>query len=334
MAPKRTAVAAAAGSPQTSAAKRSRSSPTWAEFVAGLETVVGREDVANACTEPFARYVRAEVIKQLTDADRVHAEAMWSAGNSYTACGRKVGDGKIIRAICSVLLSYMTKITTSSTAAAMLWAAFPAGPDELLAALGDVEGVQNEGYDRLWTLMSGKDVGGSGCGQQKKRIKSIHLALLANAEQPFDGPNGRIHGKDYTQAAKVLTDLNGFGPKLAACVLGFTCNYPLLAVDTNVAQVTNALGWVKTTDEKQIHNELNGKGDVAGLIPRSIEGYGNLRRTLHSLLLNLGQALAGKAEGLVVEEERNVLVSIDPKQAQKEAADFVRKWKALGMPAV
>jgi endonuclease III len=328
MAPKR---AASAPSPQTAAAKRSRSSPTWTEFVADLESVVGREDGANACTEPFARYVRAEVIKQLTDADRVHAEAMWSAGNSYTACGRKVGDGKIIRAICSVLLSYMTKITTSSTAAAMLWAAFPAGPDELLAALGDVEGVQNEGYDRLWTLMSGKDVGGSGCGQQKKRIKSIHLALLANAEQPFDGPNGRIHGKDYTQAAKVLTDLNGFGPKLAACVLGFTCDYPLLAVDTNVAKVTNALGWVKTDDEKKIHNELNGTRDTAGTVPESIAGYNNLRRTLHSLLLNLGQALAGKAEGL--EEQGINLVPIDPKHAQKNAAEFVRKWKALGMPA-
>ena len=125
----------------------------------------------------------------------------------------------------------------------------------------------------------------------------------------------------------MLTDLNGFGPKLAACVLGFTCNYPLLAVDTNVTQVTNALGWVKTTDEKQIHNELNGKGDVAGLIPRSIEGYGNLRRTLHSLLLNLGQAHAGEAKGL---DEQGA--PIDPKQAQQNAVGFVRKWKALGMP--
>ena len=54
------------------------------------------------------------------------------------------------------------------------------------------------------------------------------------------------------------------------------------------------------------------------------------RRTLHSLLLNLGQALAGKAEGL--EEQGINLVPIDPKQAQQNAVEFVRKWKALGMP--
>jgi endonuclease III len=329
MAPKakRTAVAAAAGSPQTSAVKRSRSSPTWAEFVAGLETVVGREDVANACTEPFARYVRAEVIKQLSETDREHAEAMWSAGNSVTACGAKVGGDKIIRAMCSVVLSFMTTIKTSSTAAAMLWAAFPGGPTQLLAALGDEEGVVNEGRARLWQLMSGKDMGGSGCGQQRKRIQPIHLALLANKEQPFDGPGGRLDGKDYTQATKELTAIKGFGPKLAACVLGFTCDHAVLAVDTNVAKVTNALGWVTTKDEKQIHNELNGKGDVAGLIPRSIDGYSNLRRTLHSLLLNLGQAHAGEAKGL---DEQGA--PIDPKQAQQNAVGFVRKWKALGMP--
>ena len=332
MAPKRAARRAAAGSPQTSAAKRSRSSPTWAEFVADLETVVGREDVANACTEPFARYVRAEVIKQLTETDREHAEAMWSAGNSYTACGRKVGDGKIIRAICSVLLSYMTKITTSSTAAAMLWAAFPAGPDELLAALGDVEGVQNEGYDRLWTLMSGKDVGGSGCGQQKKRIKPIHLALLANAEQPFDGPNGRLYGKDYTQAAKVLTDLNGFGPKLAACVLGFTCNYPLLAVDTNVAQVTNALGWVKTKTTRS-RSTTSSTGRATSPVSSRVRSRATATSGARCTRCFSTSGKRSLAKRRAVEEQGNVLVSIDPKQAQKEAAEFVRKWKALGMPA-
>ena len=38
-------------------------------------------------------------------------------------------------------------------------------------------------------------------------------------------------------AMKELDTIKGIGPKLAACVLSFTCKQPWLAVDSNVANV-------------------------------------------------------------------------------------------------
>ena len=57
-----------------------------------------------------------------------------------------------------------------------------------------------------------------------------------------------------------------------------------------------------------------------------------LRARCRSLLLNLGQALAGKAEGL--EERASTWCRSTSSTLAANAAEFVRKWKALGMPAV
>ena len=124
-------------------------------------------------------------------------------------------------------------------------------------------------------------MGGSGCGQQRKRINPSTWRCSPTKSSRSTvrdwPPRRQVQATKELTASRVSAEARRVRARLHL-------RPPVLAVDTNVAKVTNALGWVTTKDEKQIHNELNGKGDVAGLIPRSIEGYGNLRRTLHSLL--------------------------------------------------
>lgn len=261
---------------------------TWLEFVAALEAVVGKYSDTNACTETFAEEVRTQVLRQLTTAETAVAEASWAAGNSITACGRKIGDRAVVRAACCVLLSDMTTIATSSAGQAKLWSAFPGGPDELLAALGpDAEEQLADGYSRMRAAIHS-------CGRQDDRIKRIHRVLLSDQAASME----RLKEMDYTEAECVLRAIKGFGPKLTACVLSFTCDHAVLAVDTNVAKAVKKLGWVKpSASDTAIHDALNGKGGEGGLVPRKLNGYpGNLRAALHGLLLNLGQRLE-KPEG-------------------------------------
>ena len=261
---------------------------TWLEFIAALEALVGKYSDTNACTETFAEEVRTQVLRQLNTAETAVAEASWAAGDSVTACGRKVGNRAVVRAACCVLLSDMTTIATSSAGQAKLWAAFPGGPDELLAALGpDAEEQLPDGYSRMRAAINS-------CGRQDDRIKRIHRVLLADQASSME----RLKEMDYTEAASVLRAIKGFGPKLTACVLSFTCDHAVLAVDTNVAKAVKKLGWVQpSTSDAAIHDALNGKGGEGGLVPRKLHGYaGNLRAALHGLLLNLGQRLE-KPEG-------------------------------------
>lgn len=272
--------------PSTLAKKKPRSEcGTWLGFLNALEKAVGKYSPVNACTETFAEQVRSHLLKltTLSAAERASAEESWAAGNSVTACGRKVGDRAVVRAACCVLLSDMTKIETSSAGQAKLWAAFPGGPEELLAALGpDVEQPNPAGLEKMEKAIHS-------CGRQVKRIERIHRVLLADAEESME----RLTEMSYTAAARVLQEVKGFGPKLTACVLAFTCNHPVLAVDTNVAKAVMALGWVRPGDKQSkesIHKALNDTD--GGLVPREIDGYdGNLRAALHGLLLNLGQRI-------------------------------------------
>ena len=137
-------------SPSTDApAKKQRSRRSWAEFTSALEAVVGEYDTTNACAKTYAEEVKAAVLSQLSEEEKASAIKSWAEGNSITACGRKVGNDAVVRGLCNALLSAMTKIETSSTAQAKLWAAF-SGPAELLAALGtDVDNPNPEGKARV-----------------------------------------------------------------------------------------------------------------------------------------------------------------------------------------
>ena len=214
---------------------------TWLEFIAALEALVGKYSETNACTETFAAEVRTQVLRRLNTVETDAAEASWAAGNSVTACGRKVGDRAVVRAACCVLLSDMTTIATSSAGQAKLWAAFPGGPEELLAALGpDAEEQLPDGYSRMRAAINS-------CGRQDDRIKRIHRVLLADQASSME----RLKEMDYTEAARVLRAIKGFGPKLTACVLSFTCDHAVLAVDTNVAKAVKKLGWVQPSPATQ-----------------------------------------------------------------------------------
>lgn len=267
---------------------------TWLEFIEALESLVGSFSVVNACTETYAEKVRAAVLSELNDDEKAFAQASWAAGNSVTACGRKVGDRAVVRAACCAALSHRVTIEISSTAQAKLWAAFPGGPDELLAALGpDAEQPYPEGCAKMESAIRK-------CGMLYEpkvnvgRINLIHRILLVDQQHSME----RLKEMDYDAADLILrnrpskaTGIKGLGPKLTACVLSFTCDHHVLAVDTNVMKAVEKLGWAKGTAEA-IHDALNGKGGEGGLVPREIRSYaGNVRATLHGLLLNLGQII-------------------------------------------
>ena len=286
--------------PTTALVKKQRAARTWLDFVDALEAVVGKYSAANACTEKFAKEVKDAVVHRLTEDELADAQKHWAAGNSITACGRKVGDRAVVRAAICVLLSDMTKIEVSSTAQAKLWAAFPGGPDELLARLGpDPERPFAEGKIILKEAINA-------CGRQDERIKRIHRVLNADKEESME----RLLKMTYTEASAVLMAINGFGPKLTACVLSFTCNHPVLAVDTNVSQVVKKLGWVRPGEsDPSIHKKLNGTGTDEGFVPCAVGKHVNLRATLHGLLLNLGQQLGKKAKHSKLRDDCHAFVA-------------------------
>ena len=293
-------------SPSTDApAKKQRSRRSWAEFTSALEAVVGEYDTTNACTKTYATEVKAAVLSELSEEEKASAIKSWAEGNSITACGRKVGNDAVVRGLCNALLSPMTKIETSSTAQAKLWAAF-SGPAELLAALGtDVDNPNPEGKARVKEAIfsCGKaDPYYVGSKRMLGRIAEIHHVLLSDARHSLE----HIREMTHADAKKYMTGFSGVGKKLASCVLSFTCDHPLLAVDTNVEKAVKKLGWVKSdASADQVDDDLNGAEGKPGLVPPTCDGHDNIRATLHGLLLNLGKQL-GKSPA---------------------AAAFVAEWK-------
>ncbi len=68
-----------------------------------------------------------------------------------------------------------------------------------------------------------------------------------------------------------MTNIQGVGPKTAACVLAFDLGFPAFPVDTHVARIAKRLGWAEEKDdrvqiqeslEKQVPEELKCAGHL------------------------------------------------------------------------
>ena len=66
-----------------------------------------------------------------------------------------------------------------------------------------------------------------------------------------------LNALDTEEARRYLTELDGVGPKTAACVLLFACGKPAIPVDTHVHRVSRRLGLIgPRTSAAQAHREL------------------------------------------------------------------------------
>ena len=331
MAPKR---AASAPSPQTAAAKRSRPFD-WLGFKRGLEELLGsKADLVQATTVAHAKHVKQHVEASLTPAEKASlARQEWWKTSSITACGKKDGSQAVQRAVIGALLSTQTGIEQSSLAQAKLWAAFPGGPDQLLAALGsDKDTPYTDTLQQLKDAISvtGKCDSGKGKSTPYTQLRPywIHKALI-----DLKALKGERIG------VPELEGLHNMGPKTAACVLSFTCNRAVLAVDSNIAFAAVELGWftpsnkdpqkVKTAGSQAIHRGLNGLKAEANV---HIEVPNEHRAELHCLLLPFGQLVNASKPGAghtATAAAQRVAADADVPldKLLAEVREFAKAWK-------
>ena len=146
----------------------------------------------------------------------------------------------------------------------------------------------------------------------------IDRVKLLDPTADVDSALENLRARDPSDAMHELLKFKGIGEKLAACVLSFTCKHPWLAVDSNVANMAQKLGWytgkkVPKKDAVVIHNGLNGvksEPSVRVVLPTRTEARPHIRLDLHCLLLHLGIMHDGKDAA-----------------ARRAVSDFIREWK-------
>lgn len=79
-------------------------------------------------------------------------------------------------------------------------------------------------------------------GLSNIKAPRIQAALHSIIDRCGELDLGFLKGMSVEEAMTWLTDLNGIGPKTAACVLLFSLGMPAMPVDTHVARVMTRLG--------------------------------------------------------------------------------------------
>jgi endonuclease III len=91
------------------------------------------------------------------------------------------------------------------------------------------------------------------------RIKAARIKALLQRLSDETGKLDLDHlpGLGLEAARRFLTDLDGVGPKTAACVLLFACDLPAFPVDTHVHRVARRLGLIgPTVSAEEAHTVL------------------------------------------------------------------------------
>lgn len=129
-----------------------------------------------------------------------------------------------VSGLVSTILSQNTSDVNSSRAFESLRSEFPTWQDVIE---GDTPGVQE-------AIRMG--------GLSKTKAPRIQAALQSIIDRCGDLDLGFLEEMSVDEAMKWLTDLNGIGPKTAACVLLFSLGMPAMPVDTHVDRVMTRLG--------------------------------------------------------------------------------------------
>jgi len=129
--------------------------------------------------------------------------------------------------------------------------------EELCRRFGDWDAVRRAPVSRIAGAIRRAGL----ANQKAPRIKAILKRIHAErGELSLDF----LGSMPTPEAVAYLRDLDGVGPKTAACVLLFACRKPVLPVDTHVHRVSRRLGLIAPgTDAARAHQEL------APLVPAS-----------------------------------------------------------------
>mmetsp|Transcript_23133 Transcript_23133/g.43474 ORF Transcript_23133/g.43474 Transcript_23133/m.43474 type:complete len:385 (-) Transcript_23133:45-1199(-) len=283
-----------------------RDGQDWSAFRTSAIEVLGNADLSTGCVDTYAKEILSIVRRELGD-PQYNPPPFFAV----TACGEKP---TVVMAMISVTLSHQTPIEKSAPTMMLLWKTY-----------GDVQGLKKSllvsgGEDRFLDVIKPVGLG-------TNRLRTI-LEIL-DYDQLYGGGEvdslEKVKDRDVlddTEAMKRLTQVWGIGPKLASCVLSFTCHRPLLALDSNVVKMAHQLAWFKTKSgkKKEIKNyademfwSLNGlceKVTSSIVIPATIHGSSNFRAEVHCWLLRLGQILNNKSHS-----------------KHEEASRFIKTWK-------
>jgi endonuclease-3 len=93
-----------------------------------------------------------------------------------------------------------------------------------------------------------------GLAEQKSRTIITALNAIRDRYRSFDLPDADMASDD--ELLNELTAIRGIGLKTAACVLMFSLNRDICAVDTHVHRIANRLGLVDTTNAEKTFHEL------------------------------------------------------------------------------
>lgn len=266
--------------------KRSKSrQAAWDAFCDEAEAIVGKVVLMEANTDTGLATMMAAVENDRNglgggaNKGRPYTPVERHPDDSVAACGKKL---TITRAVVSLLLSTQTNVNSSAIAQARLAAAFPDGPNTIARELTGGAAAARACRAKVTDAIRVVGMTPKRLGFIEALLTTLHGRVQSGETETVDLALEPLRERD--DALEQLCKIKGVGPKVAFCVLAFTCGANICPVDTNLEQITAKLNWLD--GKKGLRADAIQKL-LSEVVPDSTPRRDTLRRHLHCLLLQL-----------------------------------------------